>query len=163
MAQSIRDVMTQNPECVSGDTTVADAAKLMRDKDFGGVLCLDGDQVSGFLTDRDIAVRVVAEGKDPTSTKVSEAATTDLHTLSPDDSVEDAIKLVREHNIRRVPVVDFRLDQRVQGGCALALPVLVCEVLVVADDGQPAERHPADQEPAVLTPPLAQALDLFLI
>ena len=106
MAQSIRDVMTQNPECVSGDTTVADAAKLMRDKDFGGVLCLDGDQVSGFLTDRDIAVRVVAEGKDPTSTKVSEAATTDLHTLSPDDSVEDAIKLVREHNIRRVPVVE---------------------------------------------------------
>ena len=106
MAQSIRDAMTQNPECVSGDTTVADAAKLMRDKDFGGVLCLDGDQVSGFLTDRDIAVRVVAEGKDPTSTKVSEAATTDLHTLSPDDSVEDAIKLVREHNIRRVPVVE---------------------------------------------------------
>jgi CBS domain-containing protein len=106
MAQSIREVMTQNPECVSGDTTVADAAKLMRDKDFGGVLCMDGDQVSGFLTDRDIAVRVVAEGKDPTSTSVGDAATTDLHTLSPDDSVEDAIELVRKHNVRRVPVVE---------------------------------------------------------
>ena len=106
MAQSIRDVMTTNPECVSGDTTVADAAKLMRDKDFGGVLCKDGDQVSGFLTDRDIAIRVVAEGKDPTATTVSDVATTDLHTLSPDDSVEDAIKLVREHNVRRVPVCD---------------------------------------------------------
>ena len=106
MAQSIRDVMTQNPECVSGDTTVADAAKLMRDKDFGGVLSMDGDEVSGFLTDRDIAVRVVAEGKDPTSTAVSEVATTDLHTLSPDDSVEDAIELVRKHNVRRVPVVE---------------------------------------------------------
>ncbi len=106
MAQSIREVMTQNPECVSGETTVADAAKLMRDKDFGGVLCQDGDQVSGFLTDRDIAIRVVAEGKDPTSTTVGDVATTDLHTLSPDDSVEDAIKLVRKHNVRRVPVVE---------------------------------------------------------
>ena len=106
MAQSIREVMTQNPELVSGDTTVADAAKLMREGDFGGVLCGDGDEVSGFLTDRDIALRVVAEGKDPTSTTVSEVATTDLHTLSPDDSVEDAIELVRKHNIRRVPVVE---------------------------------------------------------
>lgn len=106
MAQSIREVMTQNPELVSGDTTVADAAKLMREKDFGGVLCGDGDEVSGFLTDRDIAIRVVAEGKDPSSTTVSEVATGDLHTLSPDDSVEDAIELVRQHNIRRVPVVE---------------------------------------------------------
>jgi CBS domain-containing protein len=106
MAQSIREVMTQNPECVSGDTPVADAAKLMRDKDFGGVLCQDGDKVSGFLTDRDIAVRVVAEGKDPSSTTVSDVATTDLHTLSPDDSVEDAIALVRKHNVRRVPVIE---------------------------------------------------------
>jgi CBS domain-containing protein len=105
MAQSIRDVMTPNPELVSGDTTVAEAAKLMRDKDFGGVLC-GNDELSGFITDRDIAVRVVAEGKDPASTTVSEVATTDLHTLSPDDSVEDAIELVRKHDIRRVPVVE---------------------------------------------------------
>jgi CBS domain-containing protein len=106
MAQSIREVMTTNPECVSGDTPVAEAAKLMRDKDFGGVLCLDDDQVSGFLTDRDIALRVVAEGKNPESTTVKDVATTDLHTLSPDDSVEDAIELVRKHNVRRVPVIE---------------------------------------------------------
>lgn len=106
MAQSIREVMTQSPEIVSGDTTVADAAKLMRDKDFGGVLCGEGEEVKGFLTDRDIALRVVAEGKDPASTTVGEVATTDLHTLSPDDSVEDAIELVRQHDIRRVPVVE---------------------------------------------------------
>ena len=106
MAQSIREVMTEKPEAVSCDTTVADAAKLMRDKDFGGVLCCEGDELKGFLTDRDIALRVVAEGKDPTSTTVEDIATTDLKTLSPDDSVEDAIKLVREHNIRRVPVVE---------------------------------------------------------
>jgi CBS domain-containing protein len=106
MAQSIREVMTQSPELVSGETTVADAAKLMRDKDFGGILIGDDESVSGFLTDRDIAVRVVAEGKDPSSTTVSDVATTELHTLSPDDSVEDAIELVRQHDIRRVPVVE---------------------------------------------------------
>ena len=106
MAQSIREVMTQNPELVSGDTTVADAAKLMRDKDFGGILVGEGEDLSGFLTDRDIAVKVVAEGKDPTSTTVGEVATSDLHTLSPDDSVDDAIELVRQHDIRRVPIVE---------------------------------------------------------
>ena len=106
MAQSIREVMTQSPELVSSDTTVADAAKLMRDKDFGGVLIGDGEEVSGFLTDRDITVRVVAEGKDPTSTSVGDVATTELHTLSPDDSVEEAIELVRQHDIRRLPVVE---------------------------------------------------------
>ena len=106
MAQSIREVMTEKPECVAPDTTVAEAAKLMRDKDFGGVLCVDGDEVTGFLTDRDIAVRVVAEGKDPSTCTVSDCATSELHTLSPDDSVEDAIELVRQHNIRRVPIVE---------------------------------------------------------
>ena len=106
MAQSIRDVMTPNPECVSSDTPVAEAAKLMRDKDFGAVLTAENDEVQGILTDRDIALRVVAEGKDPSSTTVGEVATTGIETLSPDDSVDDAIKLVREHNVRRVPVVE---------------------------------------------------------
>ena len=106
MAQSIREVMTQSPEIVSPDTSVAEAARLMRDRDFGGILIGDGERLSGFLTDRDIAVRVVAEGRDPESTTVGDVATTDLHTLSPDDSVEDAIELVRQHDIRRVPVVE---------------------------------------------------------
>ena len=106
MAQSIREVMTDSPEVVAPDTTVTEAAKLMRDKDFGGILCGDGDELHGFLTDRDIAVRVVAEGKDPDEVTVGDVATTDLHTLSPDDTVEDAIALVRQHDIRRVPVVE---------------------------------------------------------
>ena len=106
MAQSIREVMTESPELVPGDTSVQDAAKLMSEKDFGGILIGDGEELSGFLTDRDIAVRVVAEGKDPSSTTVSDVATTELHTLSPDDSVEEAIELVRQHDIRRLPVVE---------------------------------------------------------
>ena len=106
MAQSIREVMTENPEAVSGDSTVSDAANVMRDKDIGDVLWVEGEEVKGILTDRDIAVRVVAEGKDPSSTTVSEVATTDLKTLSPDDSVDEAVELVREHDVRRVPVVE---------------------------------------------------------
>ena len=106
MAQSIREVMTENPEAVSGDSTVTDAATVMRDKDIGDVLWVEGEEVKGILTDRDIAVRVVAEGKDPTSTTVSDVATTDLKTLSPDDSVDEAVELVREHDVRRVPVVE---------------------------------------------------------
>ena len=106
MAQSIREVMTENPEAVSGDAAVQDAATVMRDKDIGDVLWVEGEEVKGILTDRDIAVRVVAEGKDPASTTVSEVATTDLKTLSPDDSVDEAVELVREHDVRRVPVVE---------------------------------------------------------
>lgn len=106
MAQSIREVMTESPELVSADTSVTDAAKLMRDKDFGGILCGDSDELRGFLTDRDIVLKVVAEGKDPTSTTVGEVATSDLHTLSPDDSVNDAIEILRRHNVRRVPIVE---------------------------------------------------------
>lgn len=106
MAQSIRDVMTENPEAVAPDASVAEAAKKMRDGGFGGILCADGDELKGFLTDRDIAIRVVAEGKDPTSTTVGEVATGELHTLSPDDDASDAVELLRKHDIRRVPVVE---------------------------------------------------------
>ena len=106
MAQSIREVMTESPELVSGDTTVVDAAKLMRDKDFGGVLCADGEELKGFLTDRDIAIRAVAEGRDPSSTTVGEIASRDLTTLSPNDSVDDAVRMMRERAVRRLPVVE---------------------------------------------------------
>lgn len=106
MAQSIREVMTENPRLVSGDSTVAEAAKLLKEGDFGGVIVSDGEGVAGFLTDRDIVVRVVAEDRDPEQTKVSEVCSSDVHTLSPDDSVDDAVDLLRQHDIRRVPVVE---------------------------------------------------------
>jgi CBS domain-containing protein len=106
MAQSIREVMTENPQVVTTETSVAEAAKLFKDGDFGAVIVTDGEQVAGILTDRDIVVRVVADGRDPQSTSVGEVCTKDVKTLSPDDSVEDAIRLVREHDVRRVPVVE---------------------------------------------------------
>jgi CBS domain-containing protein len=106
MGQSIKDVMTPNPQTVAADATLADAAREMKQDDVGAVLVRDNGSVSGILTDRDIVVRAIAEGRDPSSTKVSDVASRDVKTLTPDSSVEDAIKIVREQNVRRIPVVD---------------------------------------------------------
>jgi CBS domain-containing protein len=106
MAQSIKDVMTPNPQTVAADATLADAAREMKQDDVGAVLVRDNGSVSGILTDRDIVVRAIAEGRDPSSTKVSDVASRDVKTLTPDSSVEEAIKIVREQNVRRIPVVD---------------------------------------------------------
>ena len=106
MGQSIREVMTPNPHTVAADATLEDAAREMGQDDIGAVLVKDNGAVSGILTDRDIVVRAVAEGRNPSSTKVSDVATRDVKTLTPDSSVEDAIRIVREQNVRRIPVVD---------------------------------------------------------
>ena len=106
MGQSIREVMTPNPHTVAADATLQDAAREMQQDDIGAVLVRDNGSVSGILTDRDIVVRAIAEGRDPASTKVSDVATRDVKTLTPDSSIEDAIRIVREQNVRRIPVVD---------------------------------------------------------
>jgi CBS domain-containing protein len=98
--------MTPNPQTVAADATLADAAREMKQDDVGAVLVRDNGSVSGILTDRDIVVRAIAEGRDPSSTKVSDVASRDVKTLTPDSSVEEAIKIVREQNVRRIPVVD---------------------------------------------------------
>jgi CBS domain-containing protein len=105
MAQSVRDVMTPNPRTVSADTTLDDAAREMSQDDIGAVLVKENGSV-GILTDRDIVVRAVAEHKDPSATKVSDVATHDVASLTPDQTVDDAIKIVREKNVRRIPVLD---------------------------------------------------------
>jgi len=111
MAQSIREVMTADPRTVDTSATVADAAREMRDGDVGAVVVENG-KVAGIVTDRDIAVRVVAQGLDPDATKVGDAATMRPTTLTVDQTVDDAIRLVREQNIRRILVVQ---DERAAG------------------------------------------------
>jgi CBS domain-containing protein len=106
MAQTIREVMTESPRTVSPGDTIVDAAKAMRDEDAGAVPIKDGDRLVGVLTDRDIAVRVVAEGKDPTSTKAEEIASTKLVTVDPDQSLDEALRLMAQHQVRRLPVVE---------------------------------------------------------
>jgi CBS domain-containing protein len=102
----IADVMTRDPATVDVKGTARDAATLMRDRDIGDVIVRDGDQVCGIVTDRDVVVRVVAEGRDASTVDIGEFCTRDVITLTPDDSVEDAIKQMSDRAIRRLPVVD---------------------------------------------------------
>jgi CBS domain-containing protein len=105
MAQSIREIMTADPRTVESGATVAEAAREMRDGDVGSVVVVENGAVAGIITDRDIAVRVVAQGLDPDATRVSEAATLRPVTLTVDQSVDDAIALVREQDVRRIIVL----------------------------------------------------------
>lgn len=106
MAQRIKDVMTENPICLPESTTVVEAARSMRDSDVGDVIVLEDDRMCGIVTDRDIVVRALAEGRDPNSTRLGEVCSRDVATLSPEDSVGDAVRIMRERAVRRVPVVD---------------------------------------------------------
>ena len=107
MAECIRDVMTTNPETLPESTTVREAAEAMRANDIGDVIVVDDNgQLSGILTDRDIVVRVVAEGRDPRATRIGDIASRDLTAVSPDDPVGRAVQLMRDKAIRRLPAVD---------------------------------------------------------
>ncbi len=106
MAKTIRDLMTKNPCSIDADKPVAYAAKMMRDEDVGLAPIVEGQKLIGTLTDRDIAIRVVAEGKDPQSTTVREVATTRLVTIDPDQDLDDALGLMAKNQVRRLPVVE---------------------------------------------------------
>lgn len=102
----VAEVMTSNPACCSPDTTVQDAGKLMSEHDCGCLPVVDGDnKVLGVITDRDIACRCVAEGKEP-STPVSEVMTPQPTCCSADEDVDAAGRIMSEAQVRRVPVVD---------------------------------------------------------
>ena len=105
MAQSIQEVMTRDPQSVDIEDPLTRAAELMKQSDIGAVIVTENGEMCGLVTDRDIIVRAIAEHRDPESTKVRDVASTGVESVSPDASVEDAIKIVREHNVRRVPVV----------------------------------------------------------
>ena len=106
MAKTIRDLMADNPCSIDADKPVAYAAKMMRDEDVGLAPIVEGQKLIGTLTDRDIAIRVVAEGKDPESTTVREVATTTLVTIDPDQDLDEALRLMAKNQVRRLPVVE---------------------------------------------------------
>jgi CBS domain-containing protein len=108
MAQKVRDVMTTRPVALEGEASVVEAARAMRDGDFGSIIVLkvEDGSVCGVVTDRDIAVRVVAEAVDPRSVRLADICEGDVTTAGPDEPVDKVAKLMREKAIRRVPVVD---------------------------------------------------------
>ena len=106
MAQLVQDVMTPNPVALEATASLVEAALAMRDFDVGAVLVLDNGQVRGIVTDRDIVVRAIANGNYPATVKLAEICSQELTTLSPTDSVEEAVALMRDKSIRRLPVVE---------------------------------------------------------
>ena len=101
MARSIRDLMNSNLISMPMTSTVAEAARKMRDADIGDVIVLDDGQLRGIVTDRDIVIRAIADGRDPATVKLGDICSRDLTTLSPTDTVDDAVRLMRDKAIRR--------------------------------------------------------------
>jgi CBS domain-containing protein len=106
MKQNIGEVMTPNPKTLAQTATIMEAACAMRDNDIGDVVVLDIGRLCGILTDRDIVVRALAAGCDPNRTSVGEICSRALVTLAPDDSTGQAVRVMREHAIRRLPIED---------------------------------------------------------
>jgi CBS domain-containing protein len=105
MAHTVQAVMTKSPTTVTPDTPATEAARIMKTEDTGIVPIVDGDRLGGVITDRDLTLRILAEGKSP-DTKVGELASKDLVTIDPQQSLEEAARLMAEHQIRRLPVVE---------------------------------------------------------
>jgi CBS domain-containing protein len=106
MPTTIRDIMTSDPIRVPTTESVRSVAQQMRDGDVGAVIVEEDGELWGLISDRDLVTRVVAEGTDPDTVTVSDVQTTELTTVGPDDDLERAIELMREHAVRRLPVVE---------------------------------------------------------
>jgi CBS domain-containing protein len=104
--QTVQDVMTPHVVTLPSETTLAEAARTMREQDIGNIVVSDGQTLAGLVTDRDIVVRAVAESRDPDTTTIAEIVTSDLITVRPDDTVQSVALLMRDHAVRRVVVTD---------------------------------------------------------
>ena len=129
------EIMSPNPTSVTPDTSLVDAARLMKDENIGVIPVvdsLDSRRLIGVVTDRDIAVRAVAEGRDGSTTSVGHIMTADVRTSGPDDSVNDVMALMGREQIRRVPIVDER--------GALVGIIAQADIVLEAKDDKKAER-----------------------
>src|SRR4051795_10554521 len=109
MAKKARDIMSTDVTSIGADTTVIEAAQKMRDLDVGALpICGEDNRLKGMITDRDIVVHVLAEGKDPNTTKAGEVGEGDANTVTigAGDSVAEALETMRPHKVRRLPVID---------------------------------------------------------
>ena len=107
MAMTARDVMTPDAQCIGENDTVLDAAKRLAELDVGAMpICGEDDRLKGMLTDRDIVVKVLAQGMDPSSTKAGALGEGKPVTIGADDSIDEALRTMSEHKVRRLPVID---------------------------------------------------------
>jgi CBS domain-containing protein len=105
-SQPIRNVMTRDPECVGQKDNIREVARIMRDQDTGVVPVVDGKKVIGLVTDRDIVVRLVAEGSDVANATVNQVMTKSIRSVKEDTPVSEVMTLMANAQIRRVPVVN---------------------------------------------------------
>jgi CBS domain-containing protein len=106
MPTRLREIMTYDPVTVDHETSLAEAARLMRDRDIGDVVVTSNGAIVGIVTDRDIVVRAIAAEVDAVTTTVASVCNPEVHTLQAEDSVARAVELMREHGVRRIPIVD---------------------------------------------------------
>ena len=109
MPKTARDVMTPNADCVGENETLLDAARKLADRDYGAMpICGEDNRLKGMLTDRDIVVKVLAQGKDPSSTHAGELGQGDAKTVTigADDPIDEALRTMIDHKVRRLPVID---------------------------------------------------------
>jgi CBS domain-containing protein len=107
MSKTAREIMSDGCECIGENESVLDAARKLKELGVGSMpICGEDDRLKGMLTDRDIVVKVLAEGKDPESTTAGELGAGKPVTIGADDSVSEAIKTMSDHQVRRLPVID---------------------------------------------------------
>jgi|SRR5215210_1109266 len=105
MHHTIQDVMTSNPTTIQPTTSAQDAARTMKSEDVGSLPIVENDRLTGVVTDRDLALRVLGEGRGG-ETPVAEIASKDVVTVDPQQSLEEAARLMAEHQVRRLPVCE---------------------------------------------------------
>lgn len=106
MGKSVKDAMTSDVKTAAQSQSITEAAQLMKEEGVGAIPIVDGDRLVGMLTDRDIVIRAIADGSDPQATQVGDIASRDPVTVRPDDDLDDAIRLMAQHQVRRLPVVE---------------------------------------------------------
>jgi CBS domain-containing protein len=106
MTTKVRDVMTAGPVCVTPDTPVSVVAEVMDSDNIGSVPVVENDRLTGVITDRDIVVRAIAQGKDPRGMPVREIYSRDVIAVTPDDKLKDVVSIMADNQVRRIPVVD---------------------------------------------------------
>jgi CBS domain-containing protein len=106
MGKSVKDAMTADVKTAVPSQSLTDVARLMKQEDVGSVPVVDGERLIGVVTDRDIVVRGIADGSDPHAIKAGDIASRDVVTVRPDDNLDEALRLMAQHQVRRLPVVD---------------------------------------------------------
>jgi len=141
MGTKVREVMTDRPRCVTLDTPVSEAASLMESENIGSLPVLEGEELAGMITDRDIVVRAVAKGKDPRGMPVREVVSRELVTVYAEEDLSDALTKMASEQVRRLPVVDE--DNRLVGILAQADVALEAKEKTVGEMVEEISRSPS--------------------